>query len=90
VGRKQPQQRLVVISESSVIDHICHPRERRVLLDQALDSPPGPIRCEDTMIVPLRAACRHASESMIQTLRSLTEEDRRQCLVGETARAGER
>ena len=43
---------LVVISEPSGIDHIIHPRERRALLDQALDPPPSPIRCEDTMIVP--------------------------------------
>jgi hypothetical protein len=50
----------------------------------------SPMSCDDTMIVPRRAACRHESESMIQTLRSLTEEEHRKCLVRENAWAGER
>jgi hypothetical protein len=64
----------------------CHPRG----FITGLKLMASPMRCDDTMIVPRRAACRHGNESMIQMLRSLTEEDHRQCLVGESAWDGER
>ena len=37
-----------------------------------------------------RAACRRAGESVIRTLRTLTNEDHRECLVRESARDGKR
>jgi hypothetical protein len=39
---------------------------------------------------PSGAACRHGSESVIQTPWSPTKEDRRECLAEEGAREGER
>jgi hypothetical protein len=39
---------------------------------------------------PLQAACRHGNESMIQMRRSLTEEEHRQRLMGESGRDGKR
>ena len=42
------------------------------------------------MIVPRQTAYRHGSESMIQTLRSLTEEEYRNCLMGQDVWAGAR
>jgi len=51
---------------------------------------PAPGTCDDTMTVPRRPACRHESESMIQTLRSLTEEEDRKCLMGDGVWAGAR
>ncbi len=47
----------------------------------------SPLTCDDTMMF---SGGRPGRESMIQMLQGLTEEDHRQCLVGESAWAGER